>query len=54
MHAVFLDASKAFDRVLYMKLFDKLIQRKVPMFCAPNETLVQGTNDANNMGQAFV
>ena len=30
MHAVFLDASKAFDRVLYMKLFEKLIQ-KVPM-----------------------
>ena len=31
MHAVFLDASKAFDRVLHMKLFEKLIQRKVPM-----------------------
>ena len=31
-HAVFLDASKAFDRVLHMKLFEKLvIQRKVPM-----------------------
>jgi len=29
--AVFLDASKAFDRVLHMKLFEKLIQRKVPM-----------------------
>jgi len=28
---VFLDASKAFDRVLHMKLFEKLIQRKVPM-----------------------
>jgi len=27
----FLDASKAFDRVLYMKLFGKLIQRYVPM-----------------------
>ena len=23
------------------------------MFCAPTETLVQGTNDANKMGQAF-
>ena len=31
MHAVFLDASKAFHRVLHMKLFEKLIQRKVPM-----------------------
>ena len=31
MHAVFLDASKAFDRALHMKLFEKLIQRKVPM-----------------------
>ena len=29
VHAVFLDASKAFDRVLHMKLFEKLIQRKV-------------------------
>jgi len=29
MHAVFLDASKAFDRVLHMKLFEELIQRKV-------------------------
>ena len=27
LHAVFLDASKAFDRVLHMKLFEKLIQR---------------------------
>ena len=35
VHAVFLDASKAFDRVLHMKLFEKLIQRKVPMcLCA--------------------
>jgi len=31
VHAVFLDASKAFDLVLHMKLFEKLIQRKVPM-----------------------
>ena len=31
VHVVFLDASKAFDRVLHMKLFEKLIQRKVPM-----------------------
>jgi len=31
VHAVFLDASKAFDRVLHMKLFEKLIQRKVSM-----------------------
>jgi len=31
VHAVFLDASKAFDRVLHMKLFEKLIPRKVPM-----------------------
>ena len=31
VHAVFLDASKAFDRVLHMKLFQKLIQTKVPM-----------------------
>jgi len=30
-HTVFLDASKAFDRVLHMKLFENLIQRKVPM-----------------------
>jgi len=29
VHAVFLDASKAIDRVLHMKLFEKLIQRKV-------------------------
>ena len=27
----FFDASKAFDRVLHMKLFKKLIQKKVPM-----------------------
>ena len=55
VHAVFLDASKAFDRVLHMKLFEKLIQRKVPInvFCAPTETLVQRTNDANKVGQAF-
>jgi len=31
VHVVFSDASKAFDRVLHMKLFEKLIQRKVPM-----------------------
>jgi len=31
VHAVFLDASKAFDRALHMKLFEKLIQRKAPM-----------------------
>jgi len=31
VHAVLLDASKAFDRVLHMKLFEKLIQRNVPM-----------------------
>ena len=31
MHAVFLDASKAFNKVLHMKLFEELIQRKVPM-----------------------
>jgi len=31
VHAVFFDASKAFDRVLHMKLFGTLIQRKVPM-----------------------
>ena len=30
MHAVFLAASKAFDQV-HMKLFEKLIQRKVKM-----------------------
>ena len=53
VHAVFLDASKAFDRVLHMKLFEKFIHRKVPVFCAPTETLVQGTNDANEMGQEF-
>jgi len=52
VHAVFLDASKAFDRVLHMKLFEKLIQKKVPMCCGPTETLVQ-TNDANKVGQAF-
>jgi len=39
----------------YMKLFEKLIQRKEAgnMFWAPTETLVQGINDANKMGQAF-
>ena len=31
VHAVLLDASKAFDRVLRMILFEKLIQRKGPM-----------------------
>ena len=31
VYAVFLDASKAFDRVLHMKLFETLIQRKVSM-----------------------
>ena len=31
VHAVFLDALKAFDRVQHMKLSEKLIQRKVPM-----------------------
>jgi len=31
VHAMFLDASKAFDQVLHMKLFEKLIQRKMPM-----------------------
>jgi len=31
VHAVFLDSFKAFDRVIHMKLFEKLIQRKVPM-----------------------
>jgi len=31
VHAVFLDGSKAFARVLHMKLFEKLIQIKVPM-----------------------
>ena len=31
VHAVFLDASKSFDRVLHMDLFEKQIQRKVPM-----------------------
>ena len=50
VHAVFLDV----DRVLHMKLFEKLIQRKVPMyFVRPTETLVQRTNDANKVGQAF-
>jgi len=37
-----------------MKSFEKLVQRKVlNVFCAATETLVQGTNDANKMGQAF-
>ena len=31
VHAVFLYASKAFNGVLHMKLFEKLIQRKVPV-----------------------
>jgi len=31
VHVVFRYASKAFDRVLHMKLFEKLIQTKVPM-----------------------
>ena len=30
-HAVVLDALKAFDRVLHMKSFEKLNQRKLPM-----------------------
>jgi len=48
VHAVFLDAtSKAFDWVLHMKLFEKPIQRKVPMcFVRPlkhwyNEQIMQ-------------
>jgi len=28
---LFLDASKAFDRVLHVKVFKKLVQRKVAM-----------------------
>ena len=35
VHAVFLDASKAFDRVLHIKLFEKLIQKKVSMCFVP-------------------
>ena len=31
VHAVFIDASKVLNRVQHMKLFEKLIQRKVPM-----------------------
>jgi len=31
VHAVFSDAFKAFDQVLHMKLFEKLIQGKMPM-----------------------
>ena len=31
VNAVFLDASKAFDGVLNIKLFEKLLQRKVPI-----------------------
>ena len=31
VHAVFLDASEVFDRAPHIKLFEKLIQRKVPM-----------------------
>jgi len=54
VHTVFSDASKAFGRVLHMKLFEKLIQRKVPMcFVCLLKTLLQGTKDANKMGQAF-
>ena len=54
VHAVFLDASKAFDRVLHMKLFEKLIQKKgANVFCAPTETLVQRTNEATKVGRAF-
>ena len=35
VHGVFLDASKAFDRALHIKLFQKLIQKKVPcVLCA--------------------
>jgi len=36
-----------------MKLFEKLIQRKVSMCFVCLLKLVQGTNDANKMGQAF-
>jgi len=37
-----------------LKLFEKLIQRKVPVrFLAATETLVQGTNNANKMDQSF-
>jgi len=30
--SVFLAASKAFDRIFHMKLFEKLIERKAPMY----------------------
>ena len=31
VYCVFLDATKAFDRINYAKLFPKLIERKIPM-----------------------
>ena len=51
VHAVFLDASKAFDRVLHMKLVNS--KKGANVFCVPTETLVQRTKDANKMWQAF-
>jgi len=55
VNAVFLYASKAFDRVLHMNLFDKLLQRKVPTcFVRLLKHWYNEENDANIMGQAFV
>ena len=54
VRAVFFDASKALDRVLHMNLFEKLIQRKVPIcFVRLLKHWYKKTNDANKMGQAF-
>jgi len=54
VHAVFLDVSKAFNQVLHMKLFEKLIQRKMPMcFVRLLKHWYKEQNDANKMGQAF-
>ena len=53
VHAVFLDASKAFDRVQHEIIWKTASNKGPNVFCAPTETLVQGANDANEMGQAF-
>jgi len=52
VHAVFSDASKAFDQVLHIKLFEKLIP-SANVFCMATETLAQETNHTNKMGHTL-